>query len=219
MKTSFFSLLLFISAFLISCEGDNPIVGSGNIVSESRNVSSFDQVEAGAAFDIFISQGSDESLTVEADDNLIDLISTEVVNGRLRIRFTESNLMFSRETMRITMVIPELKALNLDDASNCEVDNFQIGGNLEIILKDDADLLISGSATELSADLDDAAKLKGFSFSVDDCSAILNDASKMEITVNTNLTGSAKDASEMRYKGNPTVSFSVDDAGRLINAN
>ncbi|MEL6255232.1 MAG: DUF2807 domain-containing protein [Bacteroidota bacterium] len=218
MKTSFFTLLIITAAFLISCEEDT-IVGSGNIVSESRSVSSFDQVEAGAAFDIFISQGTDESLTVEADDNIIDLISTEVVNGSLRIRFTESNLMFSRETMKINMVIPELSALDLEDASTCEVDNFQINGRLDIDLKDGSDVRISGSSAELFARLDDASKIKGFSFTVDDCSAILKDASKMEITVNTSLTGSAKDAAELLYKGNPSISFSTEDAAKLIDAN
>lgn len=218
MKTSIFPFLLLFSLFLISCEGD-AIVGSGNIVSESRNVASFDQLEAGAAFDIFISQGTDESLTVEADDNIIDLISTEVVNGNLRIRFTESNLMFSRETMAIRIVMADLKALELNDAASCFVEDFQLSAKLEVVLKDDADLDISGSASEFIVNMEDASNLKGFPFMVDDCEAKLDDASKMEITVNNSLNGSLKDASELRFKGNASVSVSVEDAARLLDAN
>jgi len=218
MKTSIFTLILIAAAFLIACEEDT-IVGSGNIVSESRNVASFDEIEAGAAFTVFVSQGTDESLTVEADDNIVELISTEVTNGRLRIRFTESNLMFSRETMAIRIVMPELKALEFDDAATSFVEDFQLNGRLDVVLKDDADLDISGSASEFIVNMDDASNLKGFPFIVDDCEAELNDASKMEITANNSINGSLKDAAELRYKGSATVSVTVDDAARLLDAN
>jgi hypothetical protein len=68
---------------------DGPkIQGSGNIITEERAVSDFDHVFMGGFGDVFITQGEQEWLTVEADDNLMPYIETVVKDGTLVLRFT-----------------------------------------------------------------------------------------------------------------------------------
>ena len=65
------------------------IKGNGNVVKQERDVSSFSGIEVGGAFRVYLTQGSSEKLVVEADENLLEVIETEVKGSTLKIRTTE----------------------------------------------------------------------------------------------------------------------------------
>lgn len=61
--------------------------GSGNLVTEERDVGDFDSIEVSGGIDLRLTVDPDSSSTVSVtyDDNIIDRIRTEVDGGRLRI--------------------------------------------------------------------------------------------------------------------------------------
>ena len=76
MKTikNYYSVLFSAIALcflLTSCAWAGGIKGDGNLVSEDRSVSDFDAIAVGGAFILILTQGSDESLKLEAEKNLM----------------------------------------------------------------------------------------------------------------------------------------------------
>ncbi len=61
------------------------VQGPGNIVRESRDVNNFNNISLLGTGNINISQGYEESLTIETDDNLMEFIETKVEDGALDI--------------------------------------------------------------------------------------------------------------------------------------
>jgi len=59
--------------------------GSGKITTQSRDVSGFDQVSLGGSGELTITQGDKDSLTIEAEDNVMRRIETEVKGDTLFI--------------------------------------------------------------------------------------------------------------------------------------
>ena len=53
--------------------------------TEDRHLSGFNAVDLAGSFDVYITQGSTESVKVEAPDEVIDHIITEVNGGVLKI--------------------------------------------------------------------------------------------------------------------------------------
>ena len=95
--------LLLIGLLITAC-GSNTILGSrevikgsGNVITESREVSGFDGVSHTGIGRVIIVQGGEESLTIEADDNLMEYITSEVRNGTLELGF-EDNIRFDSPT-------------------------------------------------------------------------------------------------------------------------
>ncbi|MCK5596980.1 MAG: DUF2807 domain-containing protein [Candidatus Eisenbacteria sp.] len=64
------------------------IEGSGNLTTETRQVSGFDRVSLSNIGLVVLTQGETEGLTVRADDNLMSHIVTEVREGTLHIGLT-----------------------------------------------------------------------------------------------------------------------------------
>jgi hypothetical protein len=74
----------------VDIDARETIRGSGDLVTEEREVSGFDRLSLVGAGDVMITQGEDEALTVEAEDNLIPYLMSEVQNGKLVLGFTDA---------------------------------------------------------------------------------------------------------------------------------
>lgn len=55
--------------------------GSGNVVTEQRQVSGFNCIDLSGSGKLIIAQGSSEGLTIEAEDNIIGRIETSVISS------------------------------------------------------------------------------------------------------------------------------------------
>ncbi len=64
-------------------EPDTTIIGSGNVVTESRTVSGFAGVSLRGVARITIEQTGEETLTITAEDNVLPVLISEVRDGRL----------------------------------------------------------------------------------------------------------------------------------------
>lgn len=73
----------------LSAELPDVIQGSGNMFSEQRKVPDFNRIQLTGAGDITLTQGQTEVVIVEADDNLLPYIETEVRAGTLILGFTD----------------------------------------------------------------------------------------------------------------------------------
>jgi hypothetical protein len=78
------AVLLISSCSLVT---GNVIRGSGRVASESRPVSGFDEIEVCCGMQLVLSQGQSESLEIEAEDNILPEIVSEVIGNRLSLQF------------------------------------------------------------------------------------------------------------------------------------
>ena len=67
--------------------------GSGNIITETRTVANFDHLSLSGIGDVTLVQGEEESLKIEAEDNIIPNIKTEVRDGTLYITYERKSLL------------------------------------------------------------------------------------------------------------------------------
>lgn len=82
MKRSIFIIMSLIALLLTACGSER---GSGNLITEEREVSDFDRVELAGVGELTLTQGESESLTIEAEEHVMPKITSEVRNGTLVI--------------------------------------------------------------------------------------------------------------------------------------
>jgi len=119
------------------------VKGNGNVVKEERTVSSFKGLEVEDGIDVILSQGSSQSLIVEADDNLLEILKTEVSGGILKI-YLEKNVWGSK-SLKAYVTVTELSSLSVSGGGDVssegviEVSDLKVnisgGGDLEFDTK------------------------------------------------------------------------------------
>jgi len=122
-KTLFVIAVLLLS--LLACSVGVPTIsgikGSGNLKTETRQVSNFQAVVLSGIGDLQITQGEQESLEIEAEDNILTLIETKVENGTLYIGFKEgTGNVQPTKTIKYTLSIVELTGLTASGVGNIQ---------------------------------------------------------------------------------------------------
>ena len=217
--TSIISLLMLSCNFSMNL-GDG-IDGNGNVETAERSISKdFDEIKVSQGIDLYITQSNDVSLTVEADENLHDLIMTEVTDGVLKIYSTENIRRASSKKVMLTInSISSIKATSGSDVystNTIEVANLELkstsGSDIKLDVKTKSldCYSTSGSDIELSGstNLFTASATSGSDINASDLLAETSNVkatSGADISVNTSkaLTAKATSGGDIRYSGNP----------------
>lgn len=240
MKTTkLFSVILFASLFI----GISTIFagchmrythGNGNVVKQDRTVSSFNGIDVSGAFDVYLKQGDNEAVTVEAEENLLPYIRTEVVDGTLIIE-TKDRPFHNTTKMTVYVTIKGLKSIDLSGATDIETQNklnlsdlkIDISGaseakldfavqKLNLDCSGASKILLTGSAVNVTMDLSGASKLLAFDMPAESYSISLSGAGKAEINVSKKLSADISGAGTIKYKGSPAeIDQEVSGAGSI----
>ena len=234
-KIAGFSLILtFLLTMQSGCSyAFNGIKGNGNVIKQERQISSFNSLEVGGAFRVFLTQGDKESLTVEADENLLEYISTEIRGNSLKISTTKD--INNSNALNIYLTITKLEEMDISGACkltcetkiNLEDLDLECSGASDIELKLTANHLdlefsgasqieMFGNANEVSLDLSGASDLDALELEAEKYSADISGASHAKIYVKSELSVDVSGAASLKYKGEPKlIQTDVSGAGSL----
>lgn len=138
--------ILLVSLLLASC-GFQGVIGSGKVVTETREVSGFTAVTLEGIGDVTIEQGTRESLTIEAEDNLIEYFDIAVKNGTLVIGIKDEYKTVSLQPtkpVKFHVTVLDLEAVTLAGSGSITT------GDVETT---DFDISILGSGDVSTGDL------------------------------------------------------------------
>ncbi len=124
-------LPLILLLIMISCGAQEKVKGSRNVKTEQFNLTPFHSIQISGEFEVGVLKGPRPMLEIKADDNLIDLIQREIVDGVLYIKPVKE---FSRaKSQKIQITFQDtLKNVKISDKVELEseqdlyVEDFQL---------------------------------------------------------------------------------------------
>ncbi|HMT07863.1 MAG TPA: head GIN domain-containing protein [Pyrinomonadaceae bacterium] len=176
--------------------------GSGNIVSEKRDVAGFNAIDVSNVFVVEVTAQSEFSVEVEADDNLLPLIKTEVQNGRLEI--SAEKRIKSKSPIKVKIGAPNIEKLNASGASRTTISNIS-GNGIDIDISGASKVTLSGAANQLTADLSGASSIDATELQCEKVSVDSSGASKAKVNASGTLSVDASGASSISYVGTPAT--------------
>jgi hypothetical protein len=87
--------------------------GSGRVVTEQRTISGVTGVSLSTPGELFIETGNSESLRIEAEDNLIPMIQTEVRDGVLTIGTKQHGSLSFNRSAHYYLTVKELNSISV----------------------------------------------------------------------------------------------------------
>jgi hypothetical protein len=190
-----------VSGKLFNFSIGRSVKGSGVTASEVRNVTGFKGVDVGGVFVVEIIAGSDFDVKVEADDNLLQYIKTEVNDGVLKISSTER--IKSHEPLRVRVSAPTIESVEASGV--CKVSLTGVKNNKLIIGTSGASkVTVAGETSSLTVDVSGASSVDGESLRAENARVEASGASKVNVFVTGRLVSDASGASKIGYSGNPT---------------
>ena len=208
--------------------------GSGKIIDQEREVSGFDSVQLEFPAQVFISQGEVESVSVEAEDNFLVGLKTEVRNGTLDIFYKadEGDRVNPTEPVVITIVVRDLADIDFSSAGELTIDGVQTekleislsgAGNIEmndiavedlsVVLSGAGNMSASGSATHLDVEINGFGSFSGGDLHASTADVNLSGAGSATVWADESLDAEISGAGSVNYYGDASVTRQISGLG------
>lgn len=206
--------------------------GNGVVVEETRSVSEdFTAITASEGIDVYVTQASDYAIRVEGDENIIDLIGTDIKDGKLKVHAIEN---IGRATKKVYVSLPEVTLLHASSGADLrgqgviEAEKVRLdassGADLRVELNADeveadcssgADIKVSGRANLLYADASSGSDIKAQDLEAKVCHANASSGADIRVYVTGSLTADASSGADIHYSGDAQVETRKSASGSV----
>ena len=187
---------------------------SKNTRSETRDVSGFNEVELNGVGNLSIQQTGSESLTVEAEEDVIPKIRTEVVDNRLIIGPEPNTTINTTERINYKLTVKDLNALSLSGSGNVDAEGVSTD---ELVVTDSGagDIKASGRADTQDIDISGSGKYRAEDLESKEAKIDVKGSGSATLNVSDELNARVSGSGSVEYIGDPAVDQEVSGAGRV----
>jgi hypothetical protein len=176
------------------------VKGSGVVKTETRELPKFSAVDFGGAIEMEIVAQKDQTVVIEADDNILPLITTEVKGDTLYISNQQRINWHSKVKVRIS--VQDLNALNVSGASKANAINIK-SDNFKLDVSGASKINLAGETNNLSIEASGASRIDANDLKAVKATAEASGASKIYVNATESVEADASGASGISYSGNP----------------
>jgi hypothetical protein len=177
------------------------IHGSGNVQTETRDVRDFKAVDVSGIFQVEIVAQKDFGVQVEADDNLLQYITTEVNGGVLEI--STSKRIKSSNGLKVRVSAPDISKLEVSGVAKVSLSNLKNNG-LELETSGASKVNLAGETDKLVIDVSGASNIDAENLKTRAASVDASGASKVAVFATGTVETDASGASRITYTGGAT---------------
>ncbi len=216
--------------------GGSSVRGSGKVITQTREVKDFTAVHVDYPASILIRQGNAETFTIEAEDNVVAAIRTQVTNHVLEIDSVPGPRVYIAPTrpVKITITVKDLGDLDFNSAGDITIQGLQTQdlqvrldgagsikltdtklGSLVASLQGVGSMQANGTVQDLTVNVDGMGSFNGPQLRSQVATVNLNGLGSADIWADDQLTASVNGMGSVNYSGGAQVTKSVNGLGSV----
>lgn len=229
-------LLLLAPLALVSCE-KNVIKGSGNIITQTRNVAQFHSIETHYDISANIVYGPTQDVKVNGYANLLDIMESDVENGVLKLRYNNRYNRVKNGNIVATITIPVLDKATIHGSGNISVSHItnpvaftaQIHGsgniwidnmlspNIIANINGSGDIYIATSQFHNATfNIQGSGDIDARDSQVKEAVTSINGSGDIYARVADKLNATIQGSGNIYYWGQPVLQTNIQGSGRII---
>ena len=212
MKRIAIALMLAFSALFVLSGCIHGVRGSGVRKTEKRDLPAFTSIETSGAFEVEVNCQKPASVEIEADDNILPLIQTEVRGGVLHVSTTKGYNSSGGVVLRIT--VPDLESVKSTGAGKFRVSDVK-NDNFEIHSTGAAQVVATGQSKSVKISSTGAGKIDAHNLRAETADVSVTGAASVDVYATDQLDVTVSGAGRVTYSGNPKVNKRVSGAGQV----
>jgi len=205
-------LPIFALLLLSACSGEG-VKGNGQPTSQARQLQNFEKIVINGRYNVMITAGKNQRLTVTADSNFLPLIQTVVKDNELVISNKDNEMLVSKNAPAINIRVPKLTSISTN--GNIKLQAGEIKANdFKLKTTGASNVKLSGKVSEVDVKSFGASVVNALgltaqsaNINVEGASTVKVNAPKLEIKING--------AGQVDYVGNPTITQQVKGIGKI----
>lgn len=209
-------LLLIVTLVVLLGAGcalhHNEVVGSGKRQREKRDVAAFSSISTEGAYEIAVVSQQGLSLEIEADDNILPLIKTDVSNGVLHIKATRGFSINNHIVVKIGT--PNIEAISTSGAGTIDISGLK-NDKFAIDTNGAASIEVSGETGTLDIESNGAGKIDAHKLRATKGTVEANGVAKIEVNASEELNVTVSGPASVIYSGDPKLNKKINGPGSV----
>jgi hypothetical protein len=189
--------------------------GSGTVKSESRAVRGYTAVALSGSGDLTIEQTGDESLTIEAEDNILPLLTSDVSGGRLLLGVKDNTSVVTTKPINYRLTVKKLSGVSVAGSGNVVADEIT-ASTLSVTISGSGTITIGGAAETQEIDISGSGAYRAGDLAGKTVRADISGSGDVVVRVSEALDVTISGSGTLTYSGSPTVTQDISGSGELI---
>lgn len=233
--------LLPVAAVLVlllpSCLDRFGIHGEGAAVTQQRTPGTFNAVSLNIDADVVLHTDSAYRVELTGQQNILDVLKTNVNGNELVIDFTDCVIEYTRLTVHIYAPVYVQVSIcgsgNVNNTGLLNTANFKAivsgSGNLNLSnlqcttvqsdISGSGSITLSGTAQTINHESSGSGNFKAYGLTGTTADISMSGSGDAEVNVSQNLTVDISGSGDVYYRGTPALNVSVSGSGRVIHVN
>ena len=213
----FFTVVAVIALGLVltGCDDDllgGGVRGSGTVTTESRVVSGFDEIVLLGSGDVIVQVTGTESLTIEAEDNILPLLTSEVRDGRLELGADES--FSATETITYTITAAAFEGLTINGSADVVASGID-SGSFDVTVNGSGDIEPSGTTGDLTVRINGSGDFRGAGLTAATGDIDISGSGSVVVNASDQLDVSIRGSGDVQYIGSPALNQDISGSGNI----
>lgn len=214
------------------------VIGDGPVVTEARNVSNFTGISSEMSGRVNFTIAPDYKVEITGQQNILDVLKTNVVNGVLHIDFKNGVRVRNYQDLVINVTAPYADYFRLSGTGEMNVHGTITANNLKLSMSGAADItveraviadkigvdisgtgninVISGSAKFEEVDISGSGKVGLGDITARSALTHTSGSGDVKLNLSENLEVHISGSGSVYYHGNPSISTHISGSGKVI---
>lgn len=188
--------------------------GGDEVASEQREVGGFTGVELATGGDLEISHTGTESLQVEAESDVLPLLTSEVVDGTLVLGVADGETVRTSEPIRYTLTVTELATIGVAGSGDVTVPDLS-ATDLVVEIAGSGSVEAGGTADRQRVRVAGSGDFRGEDLASRSAEVEISGSGDVEVTVEDDLDARVSGSGSVTYRGDPAVVQDVSGSGEV----
>jgi hypothetical protein len=233
-KLSQLLIVLYFASFASCIDMGKRVNGNGHVTTETRSVNSTNRIRMFGSMDVIIDNGP-SAVKVEADENIIPYIITDVRDGWLEIRTENHVNLNTHNGIKVYVSTPSLDGIVLSGSGNVNGTKtfftsnkaaFKVSGSGDIRCDINApqvdaritgsgNIILGGETKDVDVHITGGGDYEGSNLKAENASVNITGSGDVNLFADASLNVKVTGSGSVKYKGNATVNQKIIGSGSV----
>lgn len=229
-----YAVLVLLALSHTGCD-EHGVNGSGNMSTETRKLGDFHAVSLRGSMDIEYTDGPAEDVVIEAEDNVLPMITTEVKDGQLIIGQKSNTSIHLHKKITVKITAPDVEELSLAGSGTIRLMNdweqddyvkLSVTGSGDVLgsvnspkvsvaVTGSGDVKLKGEAKDLNVDIAGSGSFDGYNLHAETTNVHVGGSGDAKVHASVTLNVQVSGSGSVDYHGNPTVNSQTSGSGSV----
>lgn len=190
------------------------VKGSGKITSDTRKVDGAIAVTLNTSGNLTIQQGSSDALTLQSDDNVLPLLTSDLSGNRLILSTKPRTSVSPTQPISYNLTLKSFTGIKHSGTGTVQISGVD-GDQLTVAIGGSGDITVSGTVNRQTVEMPGSGSYHSENLTSKSAIITLSGAGSANVNVSDTLNVTISGSGSVNYSGNPTVTKQITGTGSV----